>query len=80
MFPTDRLSVSTWETDLRPRDRLLIFSDGASEANGPDGEFGTDRMAQALGGGLDAILQRLAEWTNGPFQDDVSLLLIERAG
>ncbi len=87
MFPSTKLHVSTWETVLDPGDRLLLFSDGMTEAMGPAGEYGRDRLAAALANQstgtcetqLESLLSTLRVWTGGPFQDDVSLLLLQRS-
>jgi sigma-B regulation protein RsbU (phosphoserine phosphatase) len=71
-------------------DRLLVYTDGASEACGPAGEeLGVQGLTAALDGcrglpltdALDAMLDRVRLHCAGrPLDDDVTLLLIERSG
>ncbi len=78
------------EIVMRPGDRLLVYTDGASEACGPAGEeLGFQGLAEALGGctglpltdALDALLDRIRRHCAGQaLDDDVTLLLIERSG
>jgi sigma-B regulation protein RsbU (phosphoserine phosphatase) len=66
-------------------DRLLLYTDGVSEAaNGSDEEFGPDRLAALLAGPPgESLPQRYAQIMNdvethaaGKFADDATLLLI----
>jgi phosphoserine phosphatase RsbU/P len=76
------------EIVMLPGDRLLVYTDGASEACGPAGqELGAAALAQALEecralpltDALDALLERIRDHCGGsPIDDDVTLLLIER--
>ncbi len=69
-------------------DRLLVYSDGVTEArNAGDDEFGVQRLQAALlecrgremAASLDHILAVLDEHCQGrPAEDDVSVLMIER--
>ncbi len=71
-------------------DRLLVYTDGASEACGPDGEeLGIQGLTAALAASrglpltdaLDALLDRIrAHCAGRALDDDVTLLLIERTG
>jgi phosphoserine phosphatase RsbU/P len=77
------------EITLREGDRLLVYTDGASEACAPGGEeLGIAGLAAALAGcrelaltdALDALLGRIHSHCSGrPLDDDVTLLLIERS-
>lgn len=81
---------SPGEIAMRPGDRLLVYTDGASEACDPKGEeLGFAGLAGALGGSaglpltdaLDALLERIHRHCAGQaLDDDVTLLLIERTG
>jgi phosphoserine phosphatase RsbU/P len=72
-------------TTLRTGDRLILFTDGITEARSEqDEEFGEDRLA-ALGVqhracSAPALQARLAEavaaFTNGRFQDDATLIVV----
>ncbi len=66
--------------------RLLLFTDGVTEGRSPDGEdFGMKRLGEivarrhATAGALrDDVLSAIAAWTQGRFDDDVTLLAIVR--
>lgn len=74
------------EIDLGPGDRLLVFTDGLSEAEGPDHvELGVERIVHAAGSvrelplqaAVDALVALAAEWTGGAFHDDISVCAFE---
>ncbi|ESR27169.1 PP2C family protein-serine/threonine phosphatase [Lutibaculum baratangense] len=75
---------------FRPGDRLLVHSDGVTEAAGPAGEiFGEERLMDVVSRHrdastrslIDAVVGAVREWRgSGTFEDDVSLLVIERTG
>lgn len=81
---------STVEFTMQAGDRLLIYSDGATECtNSSNEEFGTSRLADAiqqtsalpLQGVGDHLLHELTKWTGtGVFEDDLAALLIEFRG
>jgi sigma-B regulation protein RsbU (phosphoserine phosphatase) len=97
MLPATGLFLSTLFRD-RPHvpgeiamaagDRLLVYTDGASEACGPSGEeLGAPGLAATLTecrhlpltDALDALLERIRGHCGGrPLDDDVTLLLVER--
>jgi sigma-B regulation protein RsbU (phosphoserine phosphatase) len=73
------------EIELRPGDRLIMFTDGISEAVDGEGvEFGEKRMAELSCGArqLSAealrrrLLERVTEFCAGRFEDDVTLLVV----
>lgn len=78
------------EVVLHPGDRLLAYTDGVFEACNPAGqELGIDRLEEAFAAchsrsaadTLDCLLGVVRDHCGGrPFTDDVTLLLVERAG
>ncbi len=78
------------ETRLAPGDKLLIFTDGVTEAQNSKGEFfGKKRVKQAAakhaagssGEMHDAIQQAVAAFTGGaPQADDTTVLVLEYRG
>ena len=71
------------EMQLAPGDRLLIYTDGVTEAENERGEeFGAGRLAELLSrsrgmpaeGWLDSILEEARRYTGREFQDDVTLV------
>jgi sigma-B regulation protein RsbU (phosphoserine phosphatase) len=83
VFPTWKYEDSTISLSLR--DRLLLFTDGITEAARPDGqEFGEDNIA-ALAKAHSAssaselnsrVLAKATDFCGGQFQDDATLLVI----
>jgi sigma-B regulation protein RsbU (phosphoserine phosphatase) len=69
--------------------RLLLYTDGVTEGRSPDGEdFGmarlldlVDRPHTSAGALRDDVLSAIAAWTQGHFDDDVTLLaVVQRQG
>lgn len=81
---------STWtyqdsSVNLSSGDRLLLFTDGITEAEGPQGEeFGMEKVAsfaQAHAGNSAArmnqeLLAQVTEFCGAQFQDDATLLVL----
>ncbi len=73
---------------LQPGERLWLYSDGIVDVRSPDGSFFSmsvlarilnDAHAIPLDNSLDFILRTAAGMVGTEFQDDVTLLVIERA-
>jgi phosphoserine phosphatase RsbU/P len=76
----------TIEVDLEPGDRILLYTDGVTEVFDESGEMlgveGLQNVVRensrlAFDEMVPAILKRIADWRQGPFVDDVTLLLAE---
>ncbi len=72
---------------LGPGDSLLLYTDGVTEAHGPDGMFGQERLISAVKDGirgadfLDRLLADVMSFTNTPGnKDDITLLSLDLAG
>jgi sigma-B regulation protein RsbU (phosphoserine phosphatase) len=75
---------------LGPRDALLVYTDGATEAPAPGGElFEAERLLQVFRGAakgppagvLEAVRAALRAWTGGaPNRDDLTLLALRARG
>jgi PAS domain S-box-containing protein len=65
-------------------DRLVIYTDGVTEARGDQGRFGEDRLRAELTGASDpagivaTVEASLASFTSGPPQDDAAVVAIMR--
>jgi phosphoserine phosphatase RsbU/P len=73
------------EIELRPGDRLVMFTDGLSEAvDGSGEEFGEERLAGAslCNRQLSAealhrcLLDRVTDFCGGEFEDDATVLVV----
>jgi sigma-B regulation protein RsbU (phosphoserine phosphatase) len=73
--------------DFEPGDVLVLYTDGATEANSPSGEeFGRERLAQAVKKAYDrparemiaSLQMEILEWTaNAGSNDDVTFFIIK---
>jgi sigma-B regulation protein RsbU (phosphoserine phosphatase) len=70
---------------LRPGDRLVMFTDGISELkDDTEEEFGEERLEQLIvrhreagaAGLKDRILEAVSDFSNGTFQDDVTIVVV----
>jgi sigma-B regulation protein RsbU (phosphoserine phosphatase) len=73
------------EIALRPGDRLVLFTDGITEAENADGEeFGDTRLVDTVlaqrhasaRAAIDAIFDRVRDFTAGVFRDDATLIAV----
>jgi sigma-B regulation protein RsbU (phosphoserine phosphatase) len=83
VFPTWKYVDST--IGLSPGDRLLLFTDGITEASGSHGqEFGEDNLAALAKANCESsaselnnrVLAQATDFCKGQFQDDATLLVI----
>ena len=90
--PAGILDVETYAEDevvLEPGEKLLLYSDGVTEAEGVSGPFGEERLArwlasreegEASAATASALVSLLKEHQGGvPPRDDVTVVVINRA-
>lgn len=82
--------MNTWQearTSFETGDVLFVFSDGVTEAEGPDGQFGEERTERSLTAARQgtpaeittAIRRDMEEFIKGaPQSDDVTMLVVKR--
>jgi serine phosphatase RsbU (regulator of sigma subunit) len=83
VFPD--LHLAEVETRLSPGDSLVLYTDGVTEARGPQGFYGSARL-EALVASLagasadaiaDAVLAEVSAFQHGQLRDDVALLVVQ---
>jgi serine phosphatase RsbU (regulator of sigma subunit) len=71
---------------VRPRDVLVLYSDGVLDAVGAEDRFGPERLLETLTGATGAadavarIERELARFEVGSQADDTAILAVERIG
>jgi phosphoserine phosphatase RsbU/P len=87
-LPNAVSSASAIEVDLEPGDRVVLYSDGLTEVFDARGEMlGVDGLTSFVRDSAllpfnemqQCIVDRISCWREGPFVDDVSLVLAEIA-
>jgi sigma-B regulation protein RsbU (phosphoserine phosphatase) len=81
-IPCDQATLT-----FAPGDSLLFYTDGVTEAHGPHGMYGRDRLVSALMSGdrrgsdlLDAVLAEVSAFSGSEtHQDDVTILTMDLA-
>ena len=80
-------AYTTGTATFSPGDRLVCYTDGMTEArSNDDEEYGEERLARLAartpGGCAESLVDTLnaavVAWTNGPAQDDATLIVVER--
>ena len=83
VFPNQKFDLGS--AQLAPGDRVILFTDGVTEANNPEGEeFGEERLlglleqnrASSAGELQKRILNAAAAFSGGHWHDDVTLLVL----
>jgi serine phosphatase RsbU (regulator of sigma subunit) len=83
-----RAEFGTMTVELAPRDTLILYTDGITEARGPaDDLYGTDRLRATLAScatlPVEQIVSRIDDsvqhWTSANSRDDIALLAIQSA-
>jgi serine phosphatase RsbU (regulator of sigma subunit) len=83
-----RAEFGTTTVELSPRDTLILYTDGITEARGPADElYGTDRLRATLAScatlPVEQIVSRVDDsvqhWASANSRDDIALLAIQNA-
>ena len=83
VFPDSQYTQG--EIQLQSGDRLLLYTDGITEAQNPDGwDFGEDRLRELLTAGAnesaaelrDRIMEAVNDFSKGEVYDDATLMIV----
>jgi serine phosphatase RsbU (regulator of sigma subunit) len=83
-----RAEFGSVTVELAPRDTLILYTDGITEARGAADElYGSDRLRAALGSCVNLPVEQLVtrlddsvqQWTSTNSRDDIALLAIQSA-
>ena len=88
VFDAEQLTLVDVDVRLQVGDTLVLFTDGVTEAQGPTGMFGEERLAEVVAAcaGLgaqevvDAIVGALLRYSNTDRKDDIAVLAIRATG
>lgn len=78
----DGINLEEISVNVHVRDKILLFTDGITEAEGMDGELlGTDRLKDMVFG-VDKsapreIFEKVCLWSDNRFDDDVTIIQLE---
>jgi PAS domain S-box-containing protein len=83
-FPESQFKPAS--ASLADGDVLLLYTDGVTEARGPGGLFGDERLAALLArsaqvsaaGLADTVIRQVQDYASGELSDDVAIMALER--
>jgi PAS domain-containing protein/anti-sigma regulatory factor (Ser/Thr protein kinase) len=83
------IEAAEWPSEellLGPGDRFVLYTDGVTDARGPEDRFGDDRLLELLSSidgappadVVDAVERALRSYQDGPQRDDTAILAVGR--
>jgi sigma-B regulation protein RsbU (phosphoserine phosphatase) len=87
LFPNAEFQAA--EVELRPRDLLVLYSDGITEASSKSGEeFGDSRLEEVIAKYRDSalieiqrhVMEAVRAWSGNEPEDDMTLLIVRAKG